>query len=93
MIQPTLGRIVHYRPVSHDRMLANKGALAAIVVRVWNDRLVNLTVFDQDGGTHSRLQVHLVQPGETPPAVGAWCEWPPRLKPGRVKPRREKGLS
>lgn len=81
MIQPTVGRVVHYYP---DKNTAesnftrhNGGPFAAVVAYVWNPRMVNLTVLDHNGQPHSRTSVQLVQPEDAGPAMQgmAYCEW------------------
>lgn len=77
MIKPTNGRIVWYTASRHDGMPGNDGEpLAAIVVHVWNERMVNLTVFDPNGIPCPRTSVPLVQEGDVAPKDGGYCEWP-----------------
>ena len=38
--------------------------------------MVNLLVIDENGGTHSRTNVPLVQEGDPVP-TGTHCQWPP----------------
>lgn len=83
MIQPTIGRIVWYWPSDFDRtsmtIHSPEQPLAATVAYVWSDTLVNLTVSDHNGATHSRTSVMLAQDGG--PAVGMpYCEWMPYQK-------------
>ena len=85
MITPTVGRVVWYRPSDFDRTTMTihsdspEQPLAAIVAYVWNDQLVNLTVSDHNGATHSRTSVMLAQDGGH--AVGlSYCEWMPYQK-------------
>jgi len=47
------------------------------VAHVFNDVLVNLSVFDSNGVSHSRTSVKLVQAGEAKPEHGYFCEWMP----------------
>lgn len=76
MITPTPGRIVHYRPGPGDVANHSIGEpLAAIVCHVWNDRMVNLCVFDANGNPMPRTSVVLLQPGDQAPTGGAYCEW------------------
>jgi hypothetical protein len=78
-ILPSVGRIVLFTPshvdastlVHHDRTKP----LASIVTHVWNDAMVNLTVFDSNGAPHSRTSVAMVQEGEPKPEHGYFCTW------------------
>lgn len=83
-IVPTNGRIVWYTPeiADFDRGMVQAGhaPLAAIVTHVWNDRCVNLTVFDSNGFSHPRTTVTLVQDGDLIDQHGRYCEWMPYQK-------------
>ncbi len=77
VIQPTVGRVVYYYPSEHD-VLYKPGYAeprAAIVVRVWNDRMVNLSVADTEGNWQGRTSVALVQEGDEAPAGRSFCQW------------------
>lgn len=64
-LKPTVGRIVH---------LVNAGQHhAAIVVHVWSDTCVNLSVFDSNGSQYSRSSV----PSFGDDREGSW-HWPER---------------
>lgn len=77
MIKPTVGRIVWYRKGPTESLpTIGHQPLAAIVVGVWGDSMVNLAVLDANGYRHSRTSVPLIQDGETAPG-GAYCEWMP----------------
>lgn len=81
-IKPTVGRVVwFYRANSFDTTAfaapAEGEPLAAIVTRVWNDRGVNLAVFDANGVTHPRTSVPLVQEGDDVPEHGPYATWMP----------------
>lgn len=86
MITPTNGRIVWYTPASHgdghppiiqhDPLVP----LAAMVVHVWGDRMVNLVVFDSDGYPHRRTSVVLLQDDDPKPEGGRFCAWMPYQK-------------
>lgn len=72
MIKPTVGRIVWFY-VNHEA----KDPRAAIIAKVHNDGLVNLGVFDEDGGNFPYRNVPLVQENE-PVAFGVpFCTWMP----------------
>jgi len=89
MIKPSNGRIVWYTPAvksdnfdsdamicQHDRAVP----LAAMVVHVWGDRMVNLVVFDSNGTPHARTSVALVQDGDLAPELGRFAAWMPYQK-------------
>lgn len=82
MIQPTPGRVVWFTP-SKGQQASDFGyddrdkPLAAIVTYVWNDRIVNLAVFDQNGNQHSKTSVGLLQDNDPRPENGHYCEWMP----------------
>ena len=81
-ILPTVGRVVWFTP---SRLTGDYGfthidsrkPLAAIVTHIFHDALVNLTVFDSNGVSHSRTRVPLVHAGEPKPEHGYFCEWMP----------------
>jgi hypothetical protein len=73
MITPTVGRIVHVyqRPGSLDPDAPE----AAIVTRVWNDRLINVAGWDANGAPFSFTSLPLEQPGDTHAQNCAHAEW------------------
>ncbi len=73
MIKPSIGRVVHYRPLEEDR---DDIRHAAIITTVHTDDCVNLTVFDSVGVPYHRQSVVLIQDGEILPNAGE-CEWMP----------------
>jgi hypothetical protein len=82
MIKPTVGRIVWFTPstapqpasfVHHDQ----DRPLAAMVVHVWGDRMVNLVVFDSNGTPHGVTSVNLLQDDDRKPERGYFCAWMP----------------
>jgi hypothetical protein len=86
MITPSNGRIVWYTParptgdfdsdkaiVQHDKLKP----LAAMVVHVWGDRMVNLIVFDSNGMPTPRTSVTLLQDDDAKPESGRFCSWMP----------------
>lgn len=90
MISPTIGRRVWYWPNSQDRGQDERGSTLSImrqddlsqpcdagVAYVWHDRMVNLTVADQNGVMHSRRSVKLLQDDESPFPGEAYAEWMP----------------
>lgn len=88
MIKPTNGRIVWFTDPTGPTLKQ----LAAIVTRVWGDRMVNLCVFDQNGIPFPRTSVPLLQnddqPGDTP-----YCEWMPFQKGQAAKHDAESSRS
>lgn len=75
IVPPAIGRRLHYFASSYDRGLtshkpetlieADPGQPCdAVIVRVWNDRMVNLVVYDHNGNVHKRTSVTLHQPGD-----------------------------
>ena len=81
IIIPTVGRVVWFYPASNTAesgFVRNEsgGPYAAIIARVWNDRMLNLSVFDANGTPHSRTSVTMVQ-GDDPAPDSAFCGWMP----------------
>lgn len=81
MTHPAPGRVVWYYP-GHDSSIcqaSNGDPLAAIVARVWGDRMVNLAVFDANGVPVSRTSVKLLQDDDAPDFDGqphaAWMPY------------------
>lgn len=70
MIMPTVGRIVHFRKYIGDE------PMAAIICQVFNDRMVNLCVFNESGYPEATASVPLIQDHDEPPVAGYYCEWP-----------------
>lgn len=89
MITPTPGRIVWFTPFSGDAEITSDGTqpLAAIIAYVWNDRLVNLSVIDQNGNHHARTSVQLLQ-DEDVSYGGATAQWMP-YQVGQAKKHEE----
>jgi hypothetical protein len=84
MIKPTIGRVVWYRPKDYP---TGAQPLAALVVFVWSDTLVNLVVFDQNGMGKPKLSCFLHQgDGEIPNE--SYCEWMP-YQIGQAKKHEE----
>jgi predicted deacylase len=79
-IVPTPGRIVWFHKGPGDWLVQREQPLAAIVTYVWNDRMVNLSVFDAQGSVFARTSIPLVQDGDTVPAGSAYAEWMPYQK-------------
>lgn len=73
MIKPTIGRQVWFwgvKPTDAEQ------PQAATVCYVWNDRMVNLSVIDHNGGITPHHSVTLRQP-EDPAPNSIHCEWMP----------------
>ena len=81
MIKPTVGRVVHYHPYITDTELAFTVGepLAAIITKVWTDRMVSLAVFDANGNAFGRISVYLFQGDAANPNENAmpFAEWVP----------------
>lgn len=73
MIKPTIGRVVWYHPLNSNRAA---DVHAALITKVWNNRCVNLAVFDEAGVPYSRTSVYLLQAGDPVP-THAYAEWMP----------------
>jgi hypothetical protein len=79
MINPTIGRVVWYRPGAHETNLASDQPLAAIITYVHSDDKINLVVFGKGGDCHRRASVPLWNgEGDAPTIVHA--EWMPYQK-------------
>ena len=76
MIKPTVGIVVLYKPLSHERQLGDDGTgrWPALVCYVWSDTMVNLAVFDPNGIAKPHTSVTLAQDA---PAEEGQCEWMP----------------
>jgi hypothetical protein len=74
MKMPTVGRIVHFFDV-----LSDGTPLAAIVVAVVSDRLVNLVVWDEFGQEDSECDVIFCQSDEVVGEDDAYATWPERV--------------
>jgi len=78
VITPTIGRIVWWFPHA-DEMIMNDGVqpLAAIIVHVTNDRVVNLAVHDRWGYIQARTEVPLLQDDDVAPTEHGYATWMP----------------
>lgn len=82
MITPTNGRQVWFYP---NGTFLGEGAdlgqpLAATVVHVWGDRLVNLQVLGADGKAYQVTSVVLLQDDDAAPVNGFYAQWMPYQK-------------
>lgn len=80
MIQPTIGRVVWYWPDLKNGEDQRDQPFAALIVRVFHDRMVNLAYFDQDGGHHAETSVRLLQDDDKPYPYNGHAEWMPYQK-------------
>ncbi len=78
MIKPTVGRHVDYWPKQNDPIHPKNTDQphAAIICRVHDDRLVNLTVFDADGYCKGGFtSIPLLQDDDKAPEQGGYATW------------------
>ena len=81
LIKPTVGRVLHFFPSSMymaSRKLAfgdPSQPLAAVIAYVHNDKMVNLTVWDQNGLQFDVCSVPLIQEGDTVPLCSFYAAW------------------
>jgi len=73
MIKLTPGRIVWFRPAGTG---PDSAPLAAIVVHIYSDTLINLAVWDSSGRQFIATSVTLYQ-GEGDRPKGQYAEWMP----------------
>lgn len=78
MTKPTVGRIVWYHPPPSDPGAATNAPLAAIIAYVWSDTLINLAVFDTNGGTYNKTSVVFIDEETAPDRPFGYAEWPTR---------------
>src|SRR5579885_1551326 len=71
MIRPTVGRIVWFY------VRGDAEEQAAIVTKVWNERLINVTVFSPSGAVEGYGSIRLLQDEDPVPAAEAHCRWMP----------------
>ena len=81
LIKPTVGRVLHFFP-STQYMASRKLAfgdpsqpLAAVIAYVHSDKMVNLTVWDQNGLQFDVCSVQLIQEGDTVPLCSFYAAW------------------
>lgn len=72
MIQPTIGRVVHYWDGA-----GQQEPYAALITFVWNERLINLCAFDANGNPQPRTSIQLVQPEDDIDQLDVRAEWMP----------------
>jgi hypothetical protein len=81
IIKPTVGRVVWFTPNEDINPLGikvNHGdqPMVAFITYVFNDRMVNLIVWDHEGNRSKHTSVTLVQE-EDPKPEGNYAEWMP----------------
>lgn len=80
IIEPTVGRVVHYYPNEAEAHKYGPGPWAAHITCVHGTRSVNLMVITPDGYPQPRRSVQLVQEGDIYPINASHCEWMPYQK-------------
>lgn len=95
LIHPTVGRVVWFYPSGRTgesgfaRHPEGGGPYAAVIARVWSDHMVNLSVFDANGTSHSRTSVTMLHDDEQAAnSDSAFCMWMPFQK-GQAKAQSE----
>ena len=98
VIKPTVGRVVWFYPSQNTaeagfaRHPDGGGPYAALIAHVWNDHMVNLSVFDANGAAHPRTSVPMLH-GECDVPEHAFCGWMPYQKGQAAKTdAAEKGI-
>ncbi len=76
VIQPTVGRVVHFYGSAFDTI---DPPFAAMITHVHDARLVNLVVFNRQGIPFGAMDVKLRQPGDEEEPGGDRCQWPPAV--------------
>lgn len=80
MIEPTVGRIVWYHPHVDQGGDVNGQPHGAFLAHVHSPRLINLTVFNENGSVYAKTSVKLLQDDDAPPPDGDYAEWMPFQK-------------
>lgn len=77
MIEPGIGRIVHFYPAGHA-----PGALphAAMIVGISSERVINLAIWDHEGHHYHGTDVQLLQDNDVPTEGQCHAEWMPFQK-------------
>lgn len=80
--EPTIGRVLWYWPTAADKKNGiayhnDCQPLAATVVHVWGDHMVNLSILDQAGNPFAKTSVTLLQEGDTVRrGLDGYAQWP-----------------
>lgn len=85
VIKPTVGRIVWF--YEHNQQQEPK---AAIVAKVWDEKIVNLAVVEEDGTTKAMTSVRLLQEDEPTPSGMRYATWMP-YQIGQARKHSEAG--
>lgn len=99
MISPTPGRVVWFTPHTNRHNWPTgfvyddiSQPCAATVARVWNDRMVTLSVIDQAGKPYPETSVVLLQDDDRKPEGGRFASWMP-YQVGQAKKHESDPLS
>lgn len=76
MIKPTVGRVIWYWPSAREE---GEQPWAGMIVKVWNDRLINVGGFDPNGNPFKDTSVQLLQDDDEVYS-GAHVRWMPYQK-------------
>lgn len=74
IIKPTIGRVVHYWPMNHERAHGHSQPFVAFITHVWGDHTINVAGFNDKGEHFSRNSVTLAQNRD---ANDGECGWMP----------------
>lgn len=79
MQKPSVGSFVHVRGTAVERN--GTDVAPAVITRVWNDELVNLTAFPDEGSPLRLTSVRLAESADaaTPEQCPTLAYWPPRV--------------
>lgn len=77
MITPDVGRTLYYYASQDNPLPGSPGGLAAKIVHVHSDDMVNLVVWDGQGNMHAKPSIKLVQPDAVVNPGSEHCQWMP----------------
>jgi len=80
VIKPSIGRVVWFQPGKSIEQPLRDQPFAAIVAYVWNDRMINLAYFNENGEPRNATSVTLLQDDDQTPGHGHFAEWMPFQK-------------
>jgi hypothetical protein len=80
VIKPSIGRVVLFQPGKASDQPLREQPFAAVIAYVWNDRMVNLAYFNENGEHRNATSVALLQDEDVSPALGHYAEWMPFQK-------------
>ena len=87
VVKPTVGRKIYYWPTDAEKVQRRIGEIREVampsegqpldanIVRVWNDKLINIGGFDADGIPFRKVSVRLVQPEDGVVEGGGFASW------------------